>query len=356
MSSKNIIDQHLNGAGDVIIKAASSTGLELALACALVEQESGGHNIFGIDHGSVGDVPPYSHHPVTKERVQRLRDNGNYTHGMNGVGLTQITWWEFVERAERLGGAHIPLNQCLVGFKILVDYLGLYPYKEALAAYNAGESNRFSVIHTYAEQVAAKHERWRRLLMETFYKWELYGWFECEDNCNKIVRRQSTDKTGSGSWEDFGYYVIGKDGSAIYKKPPAVKSFKWPVANAAPVAGNYQQRHPTRYTWRSDVEGWARYLVQNYDVWCNTYWDHPENYWRDEDSFDVWGPGGRNDPLDWSVGDTVFNKLFNAKGAPYIEWIIWRRRIYGKWNGWKGQPFGTNAFEWHDDHIHCTYL
>lgn len=131
----------------------------------------------------------------------------------------------------------------------------------------------------------------------------------------------------------------------------------WPIADDEPWAsGDYQQRHPTRYTWRDDVEEWARFLVNNYDVWCNTYYDHPEGYWRTETSIDVWGPAGRNDPIDSSIGDEIFSLLFSDSGKPDIEWIIFKRTIYGAWNGWNGEPFGTDDFTWHDNHIHITYL
>ena len=137
--------------------------------------------------------------------------------------------------------------------------------------------------------------------------------------------------------------------------PPAPIAWKWPEASLAPVAGNYEDRHPTRYTWRPDVEAWARHLVDNYSVWCNTYYDHPEGYWRTADSIDVWGEAGRDDPIDPDLGNTIFSLLFNDPGLPNIEWIIWQRTLYQASNGWYGEPFGTEPFSWHDDHIHITY-
>lgn len=139
---------------------------------------------------------------------------------------------------------------------------------------------------------------------------------------------------------------------------PNVKTFKapgiWPEANDPPVAGYYQDRHPTRYTWREDVESWARYLVDNYDCWVNTYYDHPEGYWRTETSIDVWGPAGRNDPLAVALGDEIWSLLFYYEGKPDIDWIIWRAQIWTRGGGF--QPFGTDDFSWHYDHIHVTYL
>jgi hypothetical protein len=137
--------------------------------------------------------------------------------------------------------------------------------------------------------------------------------------------------------------------------------FEWPEASDPPVPGSpfYVDRHPTRYNWlpkRPDVEAWARYLAENFDCWVNTYFDHPEGYGRDADSFDVWGPGGRGDPIDPGLGDRIFRLLFDDPGLPNIEWIIWRAAIHGAWNGWAGEPFGTDPFSWHYDHIHVTYL
>jgi hypothetical protein len=150
-----------------------------------------------------------------------------------------------------------------------------------------------------------------------------------------------------------------------------VETNRWPVANDDPIPGswNYQERHPTRYFWRPDVEEWAAYLVDNYSVWCNTYWEHPEGWgweiasvdpdgttWYNENtSLDVWGPAGRNDYLDPNVGDTIFNLLFHYKGKPDINWIIYKRVLYSAANGWNGIGFGTDDFSWHDDHIHVTY-
>ena len=130
----------------------------------------------------------------------------------------------------------------------------------------------------------------------------------------------------------------------------------WPVAAVPPRAsGSYQDRHPTRYTWRPDVEEWARHLVDTYDCWVNTYVDHPEGFGRTPDSFDVWGPKGRNDPLDGTLGDTICDLLFNAEGKPDIDWIIYKKKWWTRASGvWR--PFGENPFTWHDDHIHVTYL
>ena len=57
-------------------------------------------------------------------------------------------------------------------------------------------------------------------------------------------------------------------------------AFQWPEANddAIPNSPIYQLRHPTRYVWRPDCEAWARWLVNTFNVWCNTYYEHPEGW------------------------------------------------------------------------------
>jgi hypothetical protein len=146
--------------GDLIVKKADDAGIGLPLACALVEQESGGRNVFGCDEGA-----PYCHKPVTRDRVEHIVDGGRFGHGMQGIGLTQITWKDFVLEAQKLGGAHLPANQLQVGFELMADYLERYPFRQALGAYNAGPENRGLGIHNgYAPDVAEKREAWARRL------------------------------------------------------------------------------------------------------------------------------------------------------------------------------------------------
>ena len=146
-------------------------------------------------------------------------------------------------------------------------------------------------------------------------------------------------------------------------------TWAWPEAWDDPIFDSpvYQDRHPTRYVWRPDVEEWARYLVDKFDgvVWCNTYYDHPEGrgfevwdgaWYIMNTSFDVWGPGGRNDPLGSTVGWQIFGLLMNDPNPPNIHWIIYFGQQYGAWNNWEGEWFADPGdFMYHGDHIHVTY-
>jgi GH25 family lysozyme M1 (1,4-beta-N-acetylmuramidase) len=130
-----------------------------------------------------------------------------------------------------------------------------------------------------------------------------------------------------------------------------------PVQLNSPI---YQDRHPTRYEWREDVEEQIRRIYARFpNVHINTYVDHPESFGRDRDSFDVWGPGGRNDPIDRRIGSDlgqrVFEFVFNDPNPPLIEWCIWRRAMWTRASG-IFQPFGVDPFTFHDDHCHFTFM
>ena len=70
----------------------------------------------------------------------------------------------------------------------------------------------------------------------------------------------------------------------------------------------------------------------------------PENYhpaggpddfwrWRDDQSFDVWGFGGRGDPLTKALGDRAFHTLFSYPNPPDIWWVIWQGRMWSRFQG-----------------------
>ena len=112
-------------------------------------------------------------------------------------------------------------------------------------------------------------------------------------------------------------------------------------------------------------------------VWCvyrqfgsdnikiNTYVQHPGDeggrFARDTTSFDVWGPGGRMGEarqdffLPPKLGRQIYDFLFEDPNPPDIDWIIYEREMWTHARRRK-QPFGFDAFTFHDDHIHVTYL
>ena len=121
--------------------------------------------------------------------------------------------------------------------------------------------------------------------------------------------------------------------------------------------GFFLNRHPTRYEWRGDVEDQIRRIYARFPdrVHINTYVDHPESFGRDRDSFDVWGLGGRGDPVGFDLGQRVFEFVFNDPNPPLIDWIIWRRAMWTRVSE-IFEPFGVDDFSFHDDHIHVTFM
>jgi hypothetical protein len=158
-----IIDELLSHHGTVIVEEAQRAGLELALACALVKQESGGRNIFGCDGRNFEnpDEVPFCGVRVTAERVRQLLEHIASGGDSNGVGLVQLTAPELIKRAEALGGAHKPRNQLRVGFGHLVYLIDLLGYRKGIGAYNGGAGNP---IMSYAWDVLEKRNEWRRRL------------------------------------------------------------------------------------------------------------------------------------------------------------------------------------------------
>lgn len=136
-----------------IAQEARRAGLPLDLAYALVEQESGGRNIFGCDHGA---GRAFCHQEVTRERVQALLRSGL----ANGVGLTQLTYPPLVREADRIGGAHRPRFQLRVGFKVLKDNIRRLGYRSGIRAYNGSGP----AAERYADLLIARRSRWHRTL------------------------------------------------------------------------------------------------------------------------------------------------------------------------------------------------
>jgi hypothetical protein len=73
--------------------------------------------------------------------------------------------------------------------------------------------------------------------------------------------------------------------------------------------GSYVAEFPTRYFWVGRVKRIAQ-RIANKDgfrekIWVNTYVKHPPAFPRPKLSMDVWGFGGRGDPLPPDLGNRV---------------------------------------------------
>lgn len=140
-----------------IIWEARRARIPHSLGFALVEQESDFENVFGNDYVSSTQVRGGK---VTEQAYKVYRAKRQMGLGMQGVGLTQLTWFTYQDAADKLGGAWIPRNQLRIGFKVLSDLIQQRGLKNGLALYNG----KGPAARRYADEVMAKQTRWRKVL------------------------------------------------------------------------------------------------------------------------------------------------------------------------------------------------
>jgi hypothetical protein len=77
---------------------------------------------------------------------------------MQGVGPMQLTWYEFQDDADRLGGCWVAANNIRVGLTLLGKLIVNHGTRMGVARYNGTgpQANR------YATEVLEKQEKWHR--------------------------------------------------------------------------------------------------------------------------------------------------------------------------------------------------
>ena len=122
-----------DGAATHILEACATTGLPLSYALALVEKESGFQNVYGHDHVR---NPAQKGGRVTRSNYARYKRDRKAGLGMQGVGYTQLTWYELQDKADALGGCWRPYPNMVVGFSNLKRQINLHGKEKGAAAYN----------------------------------------------------------------------------------------------------------------------------------------------------------------------------------------------------------------------------
>jgi hypothetical protein len=110
----------------------------------------------------------------------------------------------------------------------------------------------------------------------------------------------------------------------------------------------------THHRWRPEVRAVVDQLHRRFpQVECNTYIDHPWPGW-DGLSVDVWGEGGRGDPLQGDVGWRIVRYLMRLPGKPLIRHIIYEHSLWRDISGWSywAPEDHSGALK----HVHITYL
>jgi len=139
------------------LQEARKLGIGPALALAMIEQESGGRNVFGHDPTIFSGAGYVTKNKYLAYRAARRR-SGNRL--MQGVGPMQLTWWETQDRADALGGCWRSRINIRTGFITLAALIHAHGEREGIARYN-GSGPR---AQEYARSVLAKRARWRKRL------------------------------------------------------------------------------------------------------------------------------------------------------------------------------------------------
>ncbi|MDQ5820061.1 MAG: hypothetical protein M3540_01295 [Actinomycetota bacterium] len=148
------------------IEAAKKAGLELAVACAFLEQESGGgHNVFGHDRDGRGNfIFPAKDGvvPVTEQlyKEYKARRGAEGKGGMQGVGPLQLTWFSFQDAADKQGGCWNPRANMAVGFAHAAALIRRNGMQLGVKSYNGSGP----AADRYLAQMLPRIEKWRRQL------------------------------------------------------------------------------------------------------------------------------------------------------------------------------------------------
>lgn len=141
-----------------IIIEARRTQIPISLGLALVEQESSFTNVFG------GDPTIFANAGQVTEARYRAYKAKRGTHGqggMQGIGPTQLTWWEYQDRADKLGGCWKPACNIRVGFEVLADLIKEHGEAAGVARYNGSGDAALK----YQGQVYLKRDHWHDRLV-----------------------------------------------------------------------------------------------------------------------------------------------------------------------------------------------
>jgi hypothetical protein len=157
---KQLVAAKRNGIVNPLVarQEARRVGLDFALACAVLEQESaGGHNIFGHDPtiwAGGGEVTESKYLAYKHQR----QASGNRL--MQGVGPMQLTWWSTQDRADAYGGCWNVRFNMRVGFETLASNVHRYGLWSGVRAYNGSGP----AADNYANTVMARYKKWQGIL------------------------------------------------------------------------------------------------------------------------------------------------------------------------------------------------
>jgi hypothetical protein len=139
------------------LREARAAGIGPALALAMIEQESGGANVFGHDKTifvGAGEVTREKY--LAYKRQRGVRGEG----GMQGVGPMQLTFWSTQDTADMMGGCWKPRINCRVGLRTLAFNIHAHGLRSGIMHYNGSGPK----AEQYMRSVLARRAKWHKRL------------------------------------------------------------------------------------------------------------------------------------------------------------------------------------------------
>ncbi len=144
-----------------LVRESLRSRVPLALACAIVEKETGFQNVFG--HDPVRNPiksPPGGLLAVTRDNYRAYLGHRRSGLGNQGVGPMQLTSPGLQDRADALGGCWLPGPNIRVGLEFLAGNIRRLGLRAGVVAYNGSGP----AAQRYAADVLARARTWEARL------------------------------------------------------------------------------------------------------------------------------------------------------------------------------------------------
>jgi hypothetical protein len=145
-----------------IVLEARRAGIPISLGFAFIEQESGFRNIWGSDRTASGEcsggICGNNQTVVTKARYLQYKKTRGHL-GMQGVGPAQLTWWEFQDAADKLGGCWVPKYNIRVAFGLIADLVKQHGMAKGIERYNGAGDAAVRYSRSVRDRQANWHQR-----------------------------------------------------------------------------------------------------------------------------------------------------------------------------------------------------
>lgn len=150
-----------DGLATHLIHACATTGLPISYGLALVQKESGFHNVFG--HDPTRSIPDkWKGSTVTRAKYSFYKVRRRAGQGMQGVGYTQLTWFALQDDADKVGGCWKAYPNMVVGFRHLKQLIA--GHNGNLGAGAAAYNGAGPAAVAYGEDFVIKQRHWHQLV------------------------------------------------------------------------------------------------------------------------------------------------------------------------------------------------